>query len=73
MTNEIHTALILRTIREKANESGFAWWADVGPALEPFGLDWNNVAEIRDRGLIERSREIGRLRLTPAGLSRIAR
>lgn len=73
MTSDAHAVLILRTIREHANEKGLAWWADVGPALEPFGLGWDNVVAVRDRGYIERSREIGLLRLTSAGLSRITR
>lgn len=63
-----HTLVILQTIQQHASANGIAWWADVGPALEPFGLGWDNVAALRDKGLIERSNEIGRLKLTPVGV-----
>lgn len=72
MTSDPHTILILRTIREHANDRGIAWWSEVGPVLEPFGLEWSDVAAVRSKGLIEPSTEIGRLRLTPAGLRRIS-
>lgn len=72
MKTDGHARLILQTIKDHAAESGIAWWDQVGPALEPFGLDFNNVTPLRDRGLIEQSREIGRLRLTAAGLRLIS-
>lgn len=72
MTSDPHTILILQTIMKVSNGSGAAWWVDVSPALEPYGLDFNNVSPLRDRGLIERSREIGLLRLTPAGRAKIS-
>lgn len=72
MVSDAHTLLILKTIKEHGGENGIAWWADVGPALEPYGLDFDSVDALRAKGLIERSKEIGRLGLTAAGLSRIA-
>lgn len=72
MVSEAHTKVILQAINEKAAENGVAWWHDVGPVLETYGLDFDAVATVRDRGLIERSREKGLLRLTPAGRARLS-
>lgn len=72
MVSEAHTKVILQAIMDASNGKGVAWWADVAPALETYGLDFNHVSAVRDRGLIERSREIGLLRLTPAGRAKIS-
>lgn len=72
MASDAHIQLTLRAIQEHASENGTAWWYQVEPSLEPAGVSSEIIEHLKMHGLIERSPEIGFLRLTPKGLRLVA-